>query len=470
MHPLVADALDALDDYPVFLAYNANVDAIRHVDDALLERLPAPEREPTDPPSPHLGSWSDLAAALARTMHYGNGDEYPLTDAFAAELAATLEADEERLGGQAGIMTDVLSVLGAAPVFYSYLLSERQRDVFTRPDAVRVPAVADAGPPALTYRRLSELTADGRTKVNWIFEFDEGQHFGDVVAAGDTRLVAASRPDDFDLRASFDPVVEALAADVGCALLSGYHSLKREYHDSTDFTDHLPHAADVLRRFRAASDAPVQLEYGVSHYPDLRAGIHEHVVPHVDSLGLDTHELNQICDDLDVGVSLDPGTGTGTDPETETAADRAVSRYRACEAVRDALDLGGVALHATDYFVVARAPDYLAPEPLRDGLVTAAVVAAAKATDGAVHSTDDLRDGVACDPAPAGEAAVDAVAHHLGREAMRDDDGLAAPEAACVANRVVADPQSTVGLGDAVSAVSFAVACALNDRDDRTGE
>src|SRR6056297_2721547 len=106
-------ALDALADYPVLCAYNANVDAIRRVD-ADLEAFLGP---PGENPNGRLDSRGELAAAIAATMERGSGDERAMADALAA--------------------------LGGAPVLYTYLLSERQRAQFTHADGIRFPVVED---------------------------------------------------------------------------------------------------------------------------------------------------------------------------------------------------------------------------------------------------------------------------------------------------------------------------------------
>lgn len=156
----VRTALDALDGYPAFFAYNANVDAIATVDEAV-ERALGPPAEGSPPP--RLESPRDLSTALAAAMERGHGDELPVTDDLSAWLESALEPDERRLGGQAGIMSSVLSVLGAAPVLYTHLLSPRQRSTFARPGAVHLPVATDDG---FGLRPLSAMTNADATKTN----------------------------------------------------------------------------------------------------------------------------------------------------------------------------------------------------------------------------------------------------------------------------------------------------------------
>ena len=411
-------------------------------------------------------------------MESGHGDEIPVSDDLSAWLESTFAPDERRLGGQAGIMASVLSVLGAAPVLYTYLLSERQRSTFARPEGIRFPVAADGG---VDLRPLSEVTNAGTTKTNWIFEFSAGTSFHGTVAADTTRFIAASRPERFDLVTEVDGAMDRLGDAVECAVLSGYHSLKPEYADGATYRDRLRHARGVLRRFRSGGDVRVLVEYGVTHYPDLRAAIREHVVPEADAVSIDTRELDLLLSDLDIDVddpiptsgvrSRDRMAGTDGGEGPERAAGSAgdsppavVRRYRGLDAVRRRLGVDCVNFHATHYYLSVLGDDYLDPESVRRGLAFATVVAATKATNGRVGGPDRLEAGASCPLSERGRDVVATLADHLGAETEEGEEGIATPDVVAYPNRVVEHPASTVGLGDAVSAVSFTLANAVDDR------
>jgi ADP-dependent phosphofructokinase/glucokinase len=444
-------ALATLADYPVFLAYNANVDAIVRVDERLEAVLDPPERDRTPE---RLDSPAELSAAIAATMREGEGDELPMDDDLGRLLADRIDPDEQRLGGQAGIMTDVLAVLGAAPVFYTYLLSQRQRATFDAPERVRVPVVDDGD---LQFVPLEAAPPADYTKVNYIFEFHEDARFYGATAAGDTRLIAAARPQRFNLE--LGPLashVGTIGGRVECALLSGYHSLRPEYDDGTTFRDRLESGRATLRSLRSNRDLTVQVELGVTHYPDLREGIREYVVPEADAVGVDSRELDQASDDL--GIEVPPSEAGGGPP--------VVRRHSQLAAVREAFGVPAVKFHARDYFLAAT-DGYLPAPAVRRGYEFAAVLAATKASEGPIRSSETLRRGLHYPPADAGTDAVGRLADHLGVELT--DGAVVTDEVVAVPNRVVEDPVATVGLGDTVSAASFAFECALADQEPAGG-
>jgi len=413
----LSTCVETIRDTDVFCAYNANVDAIVEVDRALTTRLPPPGEDSPET----LDTPEDLAAALSESMARGEGDERAITEALRIWLAGWLSPDERRIGGQAGIMSDFLSTVGAAPVIYTYLLSDEQKAAFSEPGAVRFPVVDDG----VSFVPLTAVPSDTVTKTNWIFEFRSGTRFFETTAAASTRFIGASRLEQFDL--DIGPLgdrVEELATAVDCAILSGYHGLKPTYGDGTTSGDRLRDASEFVEAL--SSEIPVQVEYGVAHDEAVRRGIVEEIVPHADVVSVDTTELEYLAADLGIGP----------------VADDIEARYDALGAIRARFDLSAAKLHAREYFL-AVTDDYLPDAAVRDGFEFAAVVAAAKARRGSLASASDLEDGLAVEPSDGGR---DQVARIEPTE-----DAVAVP------NRVVPDPVGTVGIGDVVSCASFAL-------------
>jgi len=437
--------LDALRDHRVYLAHNANVDAITSAS-AVAPSLAAPAERPR---SGSVDSPAVLARGIADAMERGDGDLVAITDEFGEWLEATVEPEAERLGGQAGLMADLLSVVGADPILYTYLLTETQRSMFTDPGAIEFPVVREGN---LELVPLSDVTNAEQTKINWIFEFEEGEPFHGVTATADSRFIAAARPERVDLETGLGDVVTDLADRIDCALLSGYHSMKRAYADGSTYEDCIERGRAFVRQLRADADLPVQVEYGVTHKDGLRRAMAERILPEVDAVGLDSRELGLLLDDLDV-----------TDgPE----GDDVVSTYRQLECVRRELGVDCVKAHRTHYFLAATSGEYCSPGAIRRGWDVASVVAAAKATEGTIRDVTDLEVGLDVEYSEAGRAAVEALAEHLDAEV--EHDALATEDVVAHPNRVVDDPQGTVGLGDSVSVANFAVEQALAERPEQS--
>ncbi|MFB6188433.1 MAG: ADP-dependent glucokinase/phosphofructokinase [Halapricum sp.] len=440
------DALDAIAAYPIFLAHNANVDALVHVDETLEAVLDPPGEDWPD----SVDSPQALSTALTRTMARGTGDLLSTSDGFDVWMDEHLVPDEQRLGGQAAIMADLVSLLDGDAVFWTYLLSATQRAQFSRPEAIRFPTVEDG---ELRFVPLSAAPTSERTKRNWIFEFSTGDRLFETTATADTRFIAATRPDRFNLETGLDPVVEQLGEAVECALLSGYQSLKHTYDDGSTFREHVDRGAQFLRKL-ADQGVTIQLEYGVTHKRDLRRAIIEEVLPEVHAIGMDARELELLCEDL-------AHEGGGPGPEI-------VARYRTLRDLLPILGVDCIKVHTTNYFLAVM-DDYLDPEHVAEGWAMAAIVAASKAAEGVIDEPADLQTGLEYDFAAPGLASIDDLGSYVGVAdpgpslvAEHDDVEIAAH-----ANRVVADPVSTVGLGDSIAVTNFLLENALqeNERD-----
>ena len=445
--------IELLDGLAVFVAYNANVDAIVRVDEELESSLDRPS-DPGEgsPPSP-LASKEDLARAITHTMAAGRGDEVAMTDEFSATLEAGLEPDRQQMGGQAGIMTNLLTALGAAPITYTYMVSERQQSLFERPDAVRYPVVEDG---SVSYVPIEEFVNTDRTKINWVFEFRVGDELFGVSATEDTRFIAASRPPEFDLTAGdLDETIDQVGAEVEGALLAGYHNLTPE-HVEESYEETHRHARDVIRRLRSAGDLDVHVEYAVTHDDDLRESMYECILPEANVIGADTHELNLLYDDGGFEVE-------GEEPSDETAFDASeiLTHYRMLSALREDLGIDCIRLHAMEYHIAVM-EEYHPPEAVERGLEFAAINAAAKASRGTITAPEDLQTGLEYDPSERGREAIALLGEHLDEPV--DGGTLVTPTVVACPNRVVEEPAGTVGIGDIVSSSSFALDLARTRR------
>lgn len=445
----------ALEGLPFFVAYNANVDAIVRVDEDLESFLDSPPEPGERPPPSPLESKRDLATAITHTMAAGRGDEVAMTDDFAATLESELEPDSQQMGGQAGIMSNLLTALGTAPITYTYLLSERQLSMFQSHETVRYPAVQDG---TVTFVPFEEAINTDRTKINWVFEFRNGDELFDVRAVEDTRFIAASRPPEFDLMTGdLDTTIDQVGAEVDGALLAGYHNLTPA-HVEESYVETLRHARDVIRRLKAGGDIPVHIEYAVTHDDDLRESIYEWILPEANVIGADTHELTLLHEDAGLDAAEPPTEATPFEPEEIHA------HYRMLSALRAELGVDCIQLHAMQYHLAVM-DSYHSPEAIRRGLEFAAINAATKAHHGDITAPGDLETGLEYEPSAKGIEAIELLAEHLNEPS--DDGVLVTPSVAVCPNRVVEDPAGTVGIGDIVSSSSFILEVAVaNDGDN----
>lgn len=125
----------------VFVAYNTNIDAIKHIGDKDISRLlravdlEEVQRKVFDYPR-QIDTPSDLLARLVIAMRDGKAAEVPTyTPATHEWLTDNLVFDSAHMGGQAGIISNLLANMGIKNVItYVPALSREQADYFVKSD------------------------------------------------------------------------------------------------------------------------------------------------------------------------------------------------------------------------------------------------------------------------------------------------------------------------------------------------
>ena len=228
---------------------------------------------------------SDLGRALRTQIERGKGGEWPLEDQATYDWMQARFAGAPALGGTGAQAAATLAHLGFRPTLN--LPARDPRLIALLPAGVRSPGRADAA----------------KATVHFIFEFEAGFALrnGDraVVAAAGDRLIVPFDP----ARCEFAIVQDYWAESVGCdapktILASGYN---------------VPGDAAVIEQAVAATERHledcrgsgrmVHLEFGESHLPPARRAVIERLLPCVDSIGLNVHELATLVHDLDHSVA-----------------------------------------------------------------------------------------------------------------------------------------------------------------------
>ncbi len=432
----------------IFLAYNTNVDVISHVDrkfEELFSEKDAKKARKRD--IELLEDRIDLLGAVFNCMKKGEGNEIQIkNDELKNWIERKLSGGEKRLGGQAGIMSNLLSKLGCETVLYTTNLSREQAELFDKNENLTFPYL-DNG--ELNFSHPSELWQDIDTKKNWILEFFKDQELFGVRANTNSRFIASSPYTKENLEmGQLERKVDELAKNMDCMILAGYHNLLEKYPDGTTWREHLDSAKEFLRRAKKANpDLKIQIEFSAIHRRNLRKTILKEVVPLADVLSFDTNELDLILKDIKIG---------GRTPEPDEP-------YRMSETLREItkeLDIDAVSIHTHHYYMsVSR--DYIDPRPIKKGFKFARNAAWTVAS-GRELRPENLELAEEVKPSERGREHRRSLADSLGDEKF-SSSGIHRNEfdIVLVPNKIYDDPELTVGLGDVISSTSFAVENAL---------
>ncbi|WP_292390204.1 ADP-specific phosphofructokinase [Methanosarcina sp. UBA5] len=462
----VKKALPYLDG--MFVAYNSNIDAIKHLTDkelsmliglfneadiqARVETYPREIKEPLD-----------FMARLIISMREGKAAEIPTHTSDTHEwLKEHLGFDYARMGGQAGIISNLLARLGIKKVVaYIPWLSEEQAEYFVASDNLVHPKV-EGGKVVLKPPREAFKTGI-ESKVNWIFEYSRGL---EITCGGskfqvprDNRLIISSRPNwiRLDMDREIYEHLDSLFPIDG-AMLSGYQMIREQYEDGSTYKDYVFHSVKAIEKLKALNpELRIHVELtSIQNRVIRKAILTEIVAKHVHSLGLDTVEVANALNVLgheELSYSVIRKEETGI-----------TSLYQGAVQLLKDLSLERVHVHSLGFYICVLAKGHpLTLKEHRDALLFSSTLAGAKALKGTIENLEDVEAGLTVPVSIKGiEDLENFKLYCVGKKLCTPEEFeygyLYGPDhdAVLIPSKVVDKPKATVGIGDAISAGAFA--------------
>lgn len=364
-----------------------------------------------------IRSLDDLFSAILLCMREGSGAELLIEREEVKKKIEALFQWNFRLGGNAGIMANVLATLGAKPVLNAPALSRRMAKMLH--PGVRIPVGKGL---------ISPLQAAGEMEMmHFVFQFKEGESLpsllGKITAKKDNRLIASFDPLNSRLysKKDFDDYCLENILDFDGALISGFHlvppSSYREIYEQK--------LLQIESWKKKNPKIYIHAEMGSFQDPRMM----KYLMPRLraDSIGLNEDELAMI-------ERIRPGwRGTM----------EAALRLRANLGVRR------IGIHTRDYILSAmKGP--IEPEAEIKALTRGADAAASVASTGSVMSPPP-KEVNACGLVARDEFCQEGATAY-GRGAFIKSGGVVV---SLVPSLLTRHPKFTVGLGDTSTAVTF---------------
>ncbi|WP_423792348.1 ADP-specific phosphofructokinase [Methanocaldococcus indicus] len=433
----------------LFTAYNTNIDAIKYLTKEDLEELiknynPNDIIKKIEEYPREIKEKIDFIARLIYSIETGKPAEVPLTNESLNNWFNKIKYNEERMGGQAGIVANLMATLKLNKVIiYTPALSKKQADMFVDYENLLYPNVEDN---KLILKNVKESYWDSPTKINRIFEFKKGLEFylGDrkIVAKENGRFIVASRPES--IRIEFKEEIRKFLPQIGelvdCAFLSGYHSIKERYSDGKTAKYYFKKAKEDLNLLIKNKKIKRHLEFASISKLNIRKMVIDYILSSVESVGMDETEIANVLHVLGY----------------EKLSDNIIKKSKIEDIIEGAkiiLDnfdnLEVVQVH-TIYFIlfVCREDNPLSLEQLKECLEFATILAATKAKLGNINKIEDLYEGLK-------------VPYNKHKDLFFKKYCENNYKIVSVPSRYVENPKSTVGLGDTISSGAFVYYCSF---------
>lgn len=437
------------------VAFNTNIDGIVNLQEDRLESFFSSEPEiadegfhrRTNPPG-RIDQPVDFVAGLMHFIERGSGGEYMIhREEVYNWIVDHLPVDQYRMGGNAGIMANALSGLGAKFVIpHAVQLPEKQAKLFLDRDNILLPVMADGN---LHFASPGTACRPDRELVHLILEFKEGTSFTwrekEITSPRNNRYIVNA--DDYNGKIAIDPAfvrgIEAKLPEMDRFILTGLHMLKREYPDGQTHTDRLSEATGLVAGWRRAKgDLRVHFEMADIQDEVIRRDVLRMACAVSDSVGMNEDELEAISG---VGKLVSAGAGRMADCMYEFLSEHG---------------LGRLLVHSRDFVMSLVTGDYgVDASVVRDAQMVGILSSQNRAYSGGFGRPGDLRSltgsGV-LESSPAGLALYEELDREFGPS---DRSGIWAQDFGGVEAWVVFTPcllskltLNTVGLGDCLTA------------------
>ncbi len=442
----------------ILCAYNANIDSITHVEAGSLSRMieEHSDRDLTDKlenPPGAISSISDFFTGLVICIRDGTGAEWLIQDMNVFEwLKETfLEGSLMRMGGNMGIMANVLSELGASKVIPNVASLTKLQSSFFSDKAIFHPFNGKLYRNSEIENRLPD---DEKTElIHFVFDFKKGDTIvisGERISAPrENRFIATYDPLNFQLYIDedFRNYSQAHAVKMDGAIISGYHMLQeKDPQGSEDYKEKIDQSFRLLQNWkRIRPELHIHVEFGHFSSGNIASYTFSTLSPIADRIGMNEDELAMLA-----GLNeIDPKPITSMEPVAITEA--AIDLCRA-------YGLRKMLVHTREFVVSVSSKKEDDPEIIIEAMNFGASCAAAFAcTEKLADRETMLAIASGIKESKPGKQASSELADQMQKklECSTVCGIHNSYQITIVPTRICDDPVSTVGLGDTISAAIF---------------
>ncbi|HJH30143.1 MAG TPA: ADP-dependent glucokinase [Methanosarcinaceae archaeon] len=431
----------------ILCGYNVNIDSVcsisgDDISDLLSSQDMGEITAKIEIPPNAVNSVSDFVAGLVLCMQSGIGAEWLIHEKSVFDFLKNRFFDISiiRMGGNAGIMANVMSEMGADLVVPNVVMPSGTQVALFSKKSVMLPQSNE-----LVSKCLDEL-------VHFVFDFKKGETFllnnNAVTVPRENRFIATYDSANIELAVSPDFENYALEhiKEMDGVLLSGFHMLMDVYPDGSTYVEKLNRTVEqVVTWRRSNSSLRMHAEFGHFLNSDIAYSVFSKLAKHVDSIGMNEDELAML-------------SGTHGVPA------QCILQMDACSiidaTIRCASEFGvkRMIIHTREFVLSVCAADIADPSLELEAMGFGVKCAATFAATGKLEGREFVEaEASALDESIFGKAQVQEVLEYI--RGKQYGSGVASKykgHMVCVLPTILCDnPIATVGLGDTFSSATF---------------
>ncbi len=432
----------------VAAGFNANIDAIFKLTSekllSLIKKTKLNLKELENIERCRILDEKDFVKGVFKSFRFGMAEEWICENEKVYRwLKKEVGYDHLQIGGQGGIIGNVLSTVGVKKVFvHANSLPKLQAEQFAQNDNLLSFDENGEVKPAYLINRKKDLPL-----MHWIIEFKradtveiEGKKFRTPKA---NRFIATYDPLNLKLVLDENFMKNITKEKLDFVILSGFHALL----SNNDGEALINKAAERIKKWKkSAKNTIFHLEIASTQDVIIRKAIAQKLIELVASIGIND------CETMDLLEVLDCKALAKRCREQTTAE----NLLKGLSKIKEKTGVKRIQLHMFGLYLTLQDKDFeISPEANLKGMMTASVVAASKAKTGAVDSKSIK--SVKHEVSDVGLIELDSLATALGQPQLltsgigryKSWDLIAVPTI------LIEKPISVVGMGDTISSLSL---------------
>ncbi|MFV0625930.1 MAG: ADP-dependent glucokinase/phosphofructokinase [Alphaproteobacteria bacterium] len=431
-------------------AFNANVDAVIKISGKRLaelvklqkislENLLNIQRNSLDEPS-------DVVKGIFKCFKGGIAEEWLTEDINIYNwMVENIGYDRLQMGGQGGIVANVLGVTGIQKVYvHTNSMPKLQADQFIKENNIYSFDEKGNEKAAHQIDRSDDIPL-----IHWIIEFDkgdeveiEGQKF---VCPKSNRFIATYDPLNLNLVKDKFFVENLCKNDKEFIVLSGFHALTEKSNGLKLLEEALP----IIKEWKKTSFKGVlHLEIASTQDKKIRKEIVENFAPISDSVGVnerETIDILEVIDEEELAQVCEKDT-------------HSVNLFKGLMKIKQYVKCARIQLHMFGLYITLQDKNFkISPKANLQGMELAATVAAGKAGTGSINEKKNLLWAHGKEVSDVGLNELYEVSRYIGDDNLLSSgiSSYGGFDVIAIPTILVEKPITLVGMGDTISSTSL---------------
>ncbi|MBY8999330.1 MAG: ADP-dependent glucokinase/phosphofructokinase [Candidatus Heimdallarchaeota archaeon] len=293
----------------VLLGFNVNLDKVIELNPVSFANVLRKTEDIGNLYADHLPSKiatiKDLFVCLIHSIKEGKANEVLISSEEVAKwIENTFVISRTVIGGQAGIMANLLKAVQITPVLLSTPIASTRLLELLDPSIIV---------PGASYPSSSLKSGEGIDKIeqitHYVFEFSEGQYdLGNKVikCLRSNRFIGSYDKVNSLLAFSdeFREYSESNILNFSLGVISGFHLIDTELHPSKSFSEIFKPVLHLIKKWKERNPKLIiHLELAAVNDVDLKNKIVSYLFPLVNSIGLNEQELISYLSSIDATLS-----------------------------------------------------------------------------------------------------------------------------------------------------------------------